>query len=128
MTDPKVTLNPSVETPTAQAVKTALREAIVEDARGRVITLRKPPVLAQFQLVEALGPKTAQNNTYVSMCLPLLFVTQIDDVPVYLPNSKAEMEALIQLLDEDGIGAVIQGVQDNFEVQNSDEVAASVKK
>ena len=126
--DPKVTLNPTPETATAQAVKAAMREAIVEDARGRVITLRKPPVLAQFQLVEALGPKTAQNNTYVSMCLPLLFVAQIDDVPVYLPNSKAEMEALIQLLDEDGIGAVLQGVQANFEAKDPDEVASAIKK
>ncbi|KAG0167309.1 hypothetical protein DFQ30_006189 [Apophysomyces sp. BC1015] len=48
------------------------------------------------------------------MVLPLIFVTAIDDDPVFQPASKREVEALIQRLDEDGIAAVLQGVQANF--------------
>lgn len=104
----KVTLNPS-----DQIVQQANAETTVTDKRGRVIKLKKPGVLAQFRLIEALGD-TAKNTVYMGMVLPLIFVTAIDDDPVYLPASKREVEALIQRLDEDGIDAVLQGVQANF--------------
>lgn len=88
-------------------------EIQVQDARGRTITLRKPGVLAQYRLVEALG-EVAKNVTYVDMIFPLLFVTAIDGATVPMPAKKSEIEALIQRLDEDGIAAVMTGVQDKF--------------
>jgi hypothetical protein len=88
-------------------------EVQVQDARGRTITLRKPGVLAQYRLVEALG-EVAKNVTYVDMIFPLLFVSAIDGKTVPLPAKKSEIEALIQRLDEDGIAAVMLGVQDKF--------------
>jgi hypothetical protein len=50
----------------------------------------------------------------MGMVLPMIFVVSIDDEPVYQPATKREVEALIQQLDEDGIAAVLAGVQANF--------------
>ncbi|MBO4120286.1 hypothetical protein J5T34_05970 [Cupriavidus gilardii] len=100
-----VTLRPSEE-----VVARAAAEVTVPDARGRQITLRKPGVLSQFRLVEAMGPEAAANDTYRFMCLPLLYVAAIDGDPVLQPTTKMELEALIQRLDEDGLIAVQEGM------------------
>jgi hypothetical protein len=107
----KVTLN---EMPSEEAASPARPAAIdVTDASGRTITLRKPDVLAQFQLIEAVGD-TATNRVYMAMVTPLIFVSAIDGAPVGRPGTKDEIEALIKRLDEDGIAAVIKGVQEAF--------------
>jgi hypothetical protein len=100
----------------AQATR---KEVPVLDALGRRIVLRKPHVLAQFHLVEALD-RTATNEVYMGMVLPLIFVASIDGDPVVLPGSKAEVEALIKRLDESGIEVVMQGVQEHFAPAGTD--------
>ena len=104
----KVTLNPSEE-----VIKAANAETTCTDARSRVIRLKKPGILAQYRLIEALGD-TAKNEVYMSMVLPLIFVTQIDEDAVHLPTSKPQLEALIQRLDEEGIAAVMKAVQEHY--------------
>jgi hypothetical protein len=118
----KVSLNPS-----EQVIERANAEVTVTDARGRVIKLKKPGVLAQFRLIEALGD-AAKNEVYTGMVLPLIFVTAIDDDPVYQPSSKREVEALIQQLDEDGIAAVLAGVQEHFGKADPEADKAALKK
>lgn len=108
MTEPTVTLNP-----TQQLVAEANADHTVTDARDRVITLRKPGVLAQFRLIEALG-ESAKNTTYVNMVLPLLFVAAVDGDAVPPFTSKMQVEALIQRLDDAGLEAVMNGVERNF--------------
>lgn len=112
MGDPvKLTIN---ESPTQQVIAKANAETIVTDATGRVIKIKKPGVLAQYRLVEIVGAEAAKNDVYMSMVLPLIFVAEIDDKPLPQPRSKAEVDALIQRLDEDGIAAVMKGVQEAF--------------
>lgn len=123
MTEPvKVTLN----TPSEQIVATAAAEAVVTDARGRSIKLKKPGVLAQFRLVEMMG-ESAKNEVYMGMVLPLIFVCEIDGDPVFMPASKREVEALITRLDEDGIATVMDGVQRYFGKQDPDGDKAAIK-
>jgi len=111
MTKPvKMTLN---ETPSAQLVQKATAEVVVVDARGRSIVLKKPGVLAQFRLVEVLG-NAAKNEVYMGMVLPLIFIASIDGDELAQPTTKLQVEALIQRLDEDGINAVMTGVQEHF--------------
>ncbi|PKN07938.1 MAG: hypothetical protein CVU24_17995 [Betaproteobacteria bacterium HGW-Betaproteobacteria-18] len=117
----KVTVNP---TPSEQIVKAASADVLVTDKRGRSFKLKKPGVLAQFRLVEALGD-VAKNEVYMGMVLPLIFIVAIDDDPVVQPASKLQVEALIQRLDEDGIEAVMNGVQEHF---GQADPAASKKK
>lgn len=101
------------KTPSEQLIAKASQEVEVTDAKGRKILLRKPGVLAQFRLVEALGD-SAKNQTYVGMVLPLIFVASIDGVFVPPLEKKAHVEALISRLDDDGISAVMEAVQGNF--------------
>lgn len=111
--DAKVTLNSDGSAAPGPALTAAPTEFTISDARGRAIQLKKPGVLAQFRLVEALG-EVAQNQVYMGMVLPLIFVVAIDGEPVVQPASKAEVEALIARLDEDGIEAVMTAVQAKF--------------
>lgn len=112
MGDPvKLTIN---ESPTQQVIAKANAETIVTDATGRVIKIKKPGVLAQYRLVEIVGAEAAKNDVYMSMVLPLIYVSEIDDKPLPQPRSKAEVDALIQRLDEAGIEAVMKGVQEAF--------------
>ena len=106
--------------PAAQVIAQANAAFVVTDARGREITLKKAGVLAQFRLIEALGD-TAKNEVYVRMAMPLLFVADIDGDPVLPMTRKAEVEALIQRLDDEGIAAVHEGVQAHFGQRNTPE-------
>lgn len=109
MGDVKLEVKPSEE-----IVK--VPEADVLDARARVIKLRKPGVLAQYRLVETLG-ESASNQAYMGMVLPLIYVASIDGEAVNA-RTKMQIEALIQRLDEEGIRAVMEGVQEHFGAPN----------
>lgn len=116
MTDVKVKIN---DAPSVDVVAKQNQSFVVTDAKGRAITLKKPGVLSQFRLIEALG-ETAKNQVYTSMVLPIIFVTDIDGDPIPQPQSKREIEALIQRLDDEGIEAVSNGVMANFGASASD--------
>src|SRR5438045_4028165 len=93
--------------PSAELLKEAMKSEMITDGRGRRILMRKPGVLAQYRIVEAVGPELASNQTYMAMVNPLLWVGEIDGDPVSVPRSKREVEALIQRLDEDGLEAAM---------------------
>ena len=105
--------NLEVKKPSDEAVAKAAADFVIQDANGRSITLKKPGVLAQYRLIEALGD-SAKNEVYMAMVLPLIYVVKIDDNDVRSPNTKREVEALIQQLDEVGIEAVVSNVQEKF--------------
>lgn len=114
-----------VASPSAQAIASATAEVSIQDAKGRKILLRRPGVLAQFRLVEALGP-TASNRVYVNMCLPLIYVAAIDDDDRIPMTTKREIEALIQRLDEEGIAAVSVAVEKHYGEQTPEEDKAKL--
>ncbi|MBW9334593.1 hypothetical protein FEE59_13845 [Herbaspirillum sp. RU 5E] len=99
---------PNDESPSKALLAPA--ETTVPDAAGRVIKLRRPGILAQYRLIEALGDSAASNDTYVRMVMPILYVVQIDDDAVPPLRTKAEVEALIQRLDDHGMRAVMEGI------------------
>lgn len=113
-------------TPSEQLIAKAAAEVTITDSRGRRILLKKPGVLAQFRLVEAIGD-LAQNRTYMAMVLPLIYVASIDDAIVPPMSQKSHVEALIGRLDEDGIAAVAEGIAANFGVQTPEEDKAALK-
>ena len=122
MSEPvKVSINP-----TDQIIAKANAEEVVTDPNGRAIKLKKPGVLAQFRLVEALGD-TAQNAVYMGMVMPLIFVAEIDGDPVFPPNTKREVEALIQRLDTEGVNFVAQTVQEKFGQTDPEQDKAALK-
>lgn len=119
----KLTVNP---TPTEQVIAKASAEVTVHDARGRAITLKKPGVLAQYRLIEMMGD-SAKNEVYMSVVTPLIFVSAIDGDAVAMPANKREVEALIQRLDEEGVAAVVNGVQEHFGQTDPEKDKAALK-
>ena len=120
----KVTVKES--TPSAQLIAKAMQEVTVTDSAGRAIKLRKPGVLAQYRLVEVLGD-SARNDVYRGMVIPLIYVSEIDGTAVPQPSTKLQVEALIQRLDEHGIAAVMDGVNQNFGEQDPEATKAALK-
>lgn len=112
--------------PSAEIVAKALAVTEITDERGRVITLKKPGVLAQYRLIEILGD-SAKNEVYMGMVLPLIFVSAIDGDAVAMPTNKREVEALIQRLDEEGVAAVVNGVQEHFGQTDPEKDKAALK-
>ncbi|WP_118181302.1 hypothetical protein [Paraburkholderia phosphatilytica] len=118
---------PQAETkPSAALVAEAAKEVTVKAANGLTITLKKPGILSQFRLVKILGD-AAKNNVYVSMVIPITFVTSIDGQAVRYPNTEREIEATIQRLDEEGVTAVMEAVGEHFGSATEDEQAEGVK-
>lgn len=115
------------QTASAQAVAAAQAPVTATDSQGRVITLKRPGVLAQYRLVEILG-ETASNDTYMRMVLPLIYVTSIDGEAVSFPTTKRQIEALIQRLDDHGIEAVMNSVRENFGQRDPEADKDSLKK
>ena len=105
------------------------QEYVVPVSTGRRITLKKPGLLAQYRLVQVLGGETAANAVYMNMVLPITFVVAIDGIPVPAPTRFAEVEALIQRLDEHGLNACVAGLKEHFGASetSADEVIAQVK-
>lgn len=109
---PKATIVANAS-PSEELIAKAQSTSTIKDARGRTITLKKPGVLSQFHLVEALGD-AAQNQVYMGMVFPLLYVASIDGVTEKPVRTKLQVEALIQRLDEEGIEAVVEGVRQTY--------------
>lgn len=124
---PQVKIKDSSETPTQQIIKQAAKPIQVTDARGRVIRLRKPGILAQFKLVEAVGGKAASNEVYMSMVLPLTYIECIDEAVITLPEDKKDVDWLIELLGDDGISAVIDAIKTNFVEQDAAKTKGELK-
>ncbi len=94
----------------------------VKDARGRTLTLRKPNLLAQYQLVRLLGADTSANQTYLGMVMPLLYLQKIDGEVMNFANQR-ELDGLIHRLDEDGVIALTKGIQEHFATEDKPEDA-----
>lgn len=120
----QVTLNEN--SPSAELINKAVAEVTITDARGRTFTLKRPGVLAQYRLVDMLG-ESAKNEVYMGMVLPLTYVAAIDGQPEGAPASRRQLDALIQRLDEDGIAAIMVGVQENFGTADPEKDKAALK-
>ncbi len=107
-----ITVKQNAEQPAGES-QPANENPTVTDSRGRVLRLKRPNALAQYRLVDALGP-SAENRVYLSMCIPLIYVSEIDGEPVSQPSTKLQVEALIQRLDDPGLLALNAGVAQHF--------------
>jgi hypothetical protein len=100
-------------TPSEQATQNANETVEIFDANGRSIKLRKPGMLAQYRLVGRVGNQE-DSETYLNMCMPLLFVYSIDGDDSIHFASHREMEGVISRLGDAGVKAVMLGVQEHF--------------
>lgn len=109
------------DTPSAQIINEA--NAIETITVGDMtIGLRKPNILTQYRIVEALGA-SAKNEVYMGMVMPLLWVVQINGDAIPPHKTKMQLEALIQRLDEDGVGAIMSHFTETAEAATDKEEA-----
>jgi len=94
--------------PSEEIVKKSSAPSVVTDSLGRVLVTRKVRILDQLRLVEALGPETSRNTTYVSMCLPVIGLLSIDGEDVIPPTTKLEIEALFDRLGDEGVDCLTE--------------------
>lgn len=111
-----VELNPSTQ---PVAVPTPAQGTFeVTDARGRVITLKKPGILANLDFSKAIGKGADTpegfNKLYLMEVVHLKYVNAIDGSVVPTPSSEGELRALLVRLDDDGNDAVKNGVYEHF--------------
>lgn len=116
-----------MQKPSEQAINETKNEYFSEvDSKGRKLTVREPGMLAQYRLVGMLG-KAADSETYLNMCMPLIYLHSIDEDDNITVNTQREMEALIQRLGGEGIETLMKLVQENFS-EASKQDASEIKK
>jgi hypothetical protein len=78
----------------------------IADSDGRHLTIRRMHALDKLRLFKAVGPELAQNQPYLGLALLACSVTAIDGVPVPVPVTEAQIEALVSRLGDAGMTAV----------------------
>ena len=79
--------------------------AIVEDEKGRKLEVAQLDVVTRMRLMRALG-KAADIDRYMGHALLAACVRAIDGVPVVIPVTAEQCDALIAKVDMVGLAAV----------------------
>jgi hypothetical protein len=103
----------SSQSASAQVIAKTAGHFNVTDKRGRVLTIKRPNLLKQFDLLEALGD-LAENVTYRIYVTPIIYLTAIDGENIDPPLNRSEIKALIQRLDTDGFEALTAAIKEHF--------------
>ncbi len=110
----KVKLHPEGETPSATPGVQANGIVYVTDSKDRKIGLKEPPFLAEFDIIDVVGPEKSKNETFMNMLNPLLYIVEIDGGKVEFPKTMIQVRALIQLADRHGFMAAVKGITEHF--------------
>lgn len=111
-------------TPTETILATAGAAPVVTDAEGRRLALRRLSALDKLRLFKAAGPVLAQNQPWLGMAVLACSVTAIDDVPVPVPATEQQIEAMVARLGDTGINAIAAAL-DVESSSDTPEVAAT---
>lgn len=96
---------------------------LVTDAKGRVLKVVEPDILAESRLMRMVGPEAALNPAYMRLyVMPAASVVEIDGEEMPFPMSQREVDAAIKRLDHDGINAVIKYQAAKREAEEKDAV------
>lgn len=101
----------TVQTPTERIIekqKAKLKDHVI-DEDGRVIKLRLPDALDEYDLSSALGAD-ASNQACSAMAQTLLYVESIDNEPFSLPKSYAQVRASIKKIGSPGMRAIVEAI------------------
>ena len=84
---------------------------IVTDDDGRRLYLRRLTALDRLRLFKAAGPMLSQNDRWLGMAMLAVSVSAIDDIPIPLPGTEHQIEALVNRLGDVGITAVAAALE-----------------
>lgn len=103
---PKLTINPTAETPSEAVVKAASRFTTITDDLGRALKVRKLGSMQRLDLAQLVGAEGSANPGVMAPCSCAFAVVEIDGEPILPPNSYNELRALVGRLEDEGIQAV----------------------
>lgn len=109
--------------------KPKLKDHVV-DAQDRVIKLKMPDALDEFDLSSALGNDSA-NMGCAGLASSLLYIESINGEKFSAPKSYAQIRAAIQKVGHDGIKAIAVAVtelQKEISIQTEQEQHDAIKK
>jgi hypothetical protein len=101
-----------MDTPSGRIIAAAAAPLTVRDGDGRELVLRRLGPLDRLRLFKALGSELAQNPPYLGMAMLAASVTAIDAIPVPVPATEAQIEAVVGRLGDTGLSAVAAGLSD----------------
>lgn len=93
-------------TPTASLLAAANEQLSATDRTGRTITARHLNALDKLRLLKAAGPVLSDNQAWLGVAMLAASVVEIDSVPVPMPASEKQIEALVSKLGDAGLDAV----------------------
>lgn len=94
---------------------------------GRTLTLTYPGPLAQYDMVQYMGPEASENGRLVLMYMPLIYLTAIDDQRLSPCTSLLQMRSLVDRLGHKGLQALQRGVK-AFDERDKKEATEQAKK
>jgi len=123
---PKVTLRETaVATSTDKKTQPVVEKEKITDSLGRVLTLRKLTFLMQSRIIYGLSEEEARKSTWLQTCVfPAASVEAIDDDLYGIPQNKVQAEAMLQILGDEGVEALMQHFADKIAVSSNIEEAA----
>lgn len=102
------------ETPSEAVIKSAVKSARVTDSRNRVIGIIRPSAGFRMRLMRVLGGELTGNPVYFGHAMLAACVRELDGEPVPAPTTSIQIEALVERLDDEGLNAIAQGMQEQF--------------
>lgn len=79
----------------------------VTDTRGRKIRYRELDPLQESRLILAIGAQAAMNPVYVNVyAIPAARVAEIDGDEYAIPQTQAQVDAMISILGREGMDAL----------------------
>lgn len=87
-------------TPTELVTSRSDRKSELCDARGRRIQLRELTALDTLRLLKLAGPQLSMNQGWLSIATLAYSVSEIDGVPVPIPTSEVQIEAIVERLGD----------------------------
>ncbi len=115
------------ETPTQEIVRAANQSIIVEDSKGRKISLKRPRTHVKYELRRIAGDG-ANNEQYLLSLLPLFWVERVGDYFVPPFKSREDLYNLSDMLGDEGEMVVGERVAQEYLGETPEALTEDVKK
>lgn len=102
----KLTVNSAAQ-PAAPTLPKPSDEESVADSLGRTLTIKEPGVLDESRLARLMGDSSTSIGYMLGYVTPAAMVIAIDGEPLPFPRTELQVDAAIQRLGREGIGAVM---------------------
>lgn len=99
----------------------AASQEVITDSLGRALTLRKITPLLQSRITLGIGVQAAMNEAYMTAFVyPSAMVASIDSDEYRVPTSVIAVEAMLTILGDEGINALMEYFKKKHDEQVSD--------